>query len=74
MLKKFGRNALQTGLNVATDVVESNSFKGSLRQRVPDGIRGFQADQVGQSASGKRRKRTQLRKTVKRMKSDICIE
>ena len=73
MLKNFGRKALQTGLNVATDVVEGNSFKDSLRKRVPDGIRGFQAEQFGQSGSGKRRKRTQLKKPTKRAKSDIAI-
>ena len=61
MIKNFGRNALQTGLNVATDVVEGTSFKDSLRKRVSDGIRDFQADQFGQSGSGKRRRRTQLK-------------
>ena len=71
MIKNFGRNALQTGLNVATDVVEGTNFRDFLRKRVPDGIRGFQADQFGQSGSGKRRRRTQLKKPAKRMKSDI---
>ena len=32
MLKNFGRNALQTGLNVATDVVEGTSFRDSLQK------------------------------------------
>ena len=71
MIKTFGRNALQTGLNVATDVVEGTNFRDSLRKRVPDGIRGFQSDQFGQSGSGGRRRRTQLKKPVKRMKSDL---
>ena len=71
MIKNFGRNALQTGLNVATDVVEGTNFRDSFRKRVPESIRGFQADQFGQSGSGKRRRRIQLRKPVKRMKSDI---
>ena len=71
VIKNFGRNALQTGLNVATDVVEGTNFRDSLRKRVPDGIKDFQVDQFGQSGSGKRRRRTQLKKTVKRMKSDI---
>ena len=70
MLKNFGENALQTGLNDVTDVVEGTSFRDSLRKRVPDGIRGFRADQFGQSGSGKRRRQTQLKKPVKRMKSD----
>ena len=32
MIKNFGRNALQTGLNVATDVVEGTNFRDSLRK------------------------------------------
>ena len=71
MIEYFGRNTSQTGLNVATDVVEGTSFRDSHRKRVSDGIRGFQADQFGQSGSGKRRRRTQLEKPAKRMKSDI---
>ena len=60
MIKNFGKQALQTGLNVATNVVEGTSFRYSLRKRAPDGIRGFQADQFGQSGSGKRGRKTQL--------------
>ena len=71
MIKHFGRNALPTGLNVATDVVNGTNFRDSLRKRVSDGLRGFQADQFGQSGSGKRRRRTQLKKPAKRLKSDI---
>ena len=71
MIKNFGRKALQTGLNVATDVVEGTSFRDFLRKRVPDGIRSFQADQFDQSDSGKQRRRTKLKKPVKRTKSDI---
>ena len=56
---------------VATDVVEVTNSRDSLRKRVPDGIRGFQADQFGQSGSGKRRRRTQFKKPAKRLKSDI---
>ena len=33
MIKNFGKQALQTGLNVATDVVEGTSFRDSLRKR-----------------------------------------
>ena len=33
MIKNFGKQALQTGINVATNVVEGNSFKDSLRKR-----------------------------------------
>ena len=74
MMKNFGRKALQTGLNVASDVIEGTSFRDSLRKRVPDGIRSFQVDQFDQSGSGKRRRKTQLKKPAKRMKSDIFNE
>ena len=74
MIKNFGKKALQTGLNVATDVVECTSFRDSLRKRVPDGIRSFQANEFGQSGSGKRRRQRQLEKPAKRMKSDIFNE
>ena len=71
MIENFGKQALQTGLNVATDVVQGNSFEDSLRKHVPDGIRGFRDAQFGQSGSGKQRRRTQLKKPGKRMKSDL---
>jgi hypothetical protein len=71
MLKNIGKQALQTGLSVATDVVQGNSFKDSLRKHVPDGIRGFKDAQFGQSGSGKRRRQTELKKPVKRLKSYI---
>ena len=74
MITNFGKQALQTGLNVATDVVEGTSFRDSLRKRVPDGIRGFQAEQFGQSGSGKRGRRTQLKKPAKRTKRDIVFD
>ena len=70
MIKNIGKQALQTGINVATDVVQDNSFKDSLRKHVPDGIRGFKEAQFGQSGSGKRRRQMQLKKPVKRLKSD----
>ena len=62
MIENFGKQALQTGFNVATDVVEDTSFRDSLRKHVPDGIRGFKDAQFGQSGSGKRRRRIQLKK------------
>ena len=49
MIKNIGKQALQTGLNVATDVVQGNSFKDSLRKHVPEGIRGFKNAQFNQS-------------------------
>ena len=67
MLKNFGKQALQTGINVATDVVQGSSFEDSLRKHVPDGIICFRDAQFGQSGSGKRRRQTQLKKPVKRI-------
>ena len=74
MIKNIGKQALQTGLNVATDVVQGNSFKDSLRKHVPEGIRGFKEAQFDQSGSGKRRRQTQLKKPAKRMKSDTYLD
>ena len=42
MIENYGKNALQTGLNVATYVVECTNCRDSLKKRVPYGIRGFQ--------------------------------
>ena len=71
MITNFGKQALQTGLNVATDFVEGESFKDSLRKHIPDGIRGFRDAQFGQPGSGKRRRQIQLKKPVKRSKKDV---
>ena len=71
MKTNFVKQALQTGLNVATDVVDGTSFRDSLRKPIPDGIKGFRNGQFGQSGSGKRRRQTQLKKPGKRLKSNI---
>ena len=73
MITNIGKQALQTGLNVATDVVQGNSFKDSLGKHVPGGIKGFTNAQFDQSGSGKRRRRTQLKKPAKRSKTDIIF-
>ena len=74
MIKNIGKQALQTGINVATDVVQGNTFKDSLRKHVPVGIRGFRDVQFGQSGSGKRRRRTQLKKTCETFKNRYNIQ
>jgi hypothetical protein len=58
-LASFGKQALKTGLEIANDVVEGNSFKESAKQRVPQGIKRFasSANFINQSGSGRRRKR-----------------
>lgn len=56
-LSTFGKHALRTGLEIATDVVDGESFGNSARRRVPDGIKRFTstANFSNQSGSGRRR-------------------
>ena len=37
----FGKQALKTGLEVANDVADGESFGNSARRRVPEGIKHF---------------------------------
>ena len=39
--KAFGKQFLKTGLQVANDVVEGQTFKESGKKRVPEGIKSF---------------------------------
>jgi len=61
----FGRHALKTGMEVANDVVEGQSFGAAARRRVPEGINrlvssaGFNT----QSGSGGRRRKRRARST-----------
>lgn len=57
-LAHFGRQALKTGLEVANDVADGQSFGVSARQRIPDGIKRFvsTANFTNQSGSGRRRR------------------
>src|SRR6266581_3108768 len=52
----FGRQALKTGLEVANDIADGDSFGDSARRRVPEGIKRFasSADFSNQSGSGRR--------------------
>jgi hypothetical protein len=71
--KSFGKRALQTGLNVANDMVEGSSFQDSASRRIPEGLKGFVASNFGQSGSGKRRQRIRhiKSKKTKKRKKDI---
>ena len=68
--KALGKQALKTGVNIANDVIDGKSLKESAGAHIPDGIKSFVSSNLGQSGSGKRRKRTSKRKT-KRRKKDI---
>ena len=75
-LATFGKHALKTGLEIADDMVQGESFKDSATKRVPDGIKRFatSANFINQSGSGrvKRRKTRRLnRKTKRRRHNDI---
>lgn len=69
-LHSFGKHAVKTGLNIANDVVDGNSVKGSAERRIPEGIKTFVSSQFNQSGRGKRRKRAGKR-TLKKVKRDI---
>jgi hypothetical protein len=59
-LASFGKHALKTGLEIANDVADGNSFKESAKSRVLPGIKRFAASDIfsSQSGSGKRRRRS----------------
>jgi len=63
----FGKQALKTGLEVANDVAEGESFKNSARRRVPEGIKRFvsTANFSNQSGSGRGRRKRKRVKAVR---------
>ena len=58
-LASFGRHALKTGLEIANDVADGNSFGSSVKTRVPVGIKRFasQSNLTNQSGNGRKRRR-----------------
>ena len=58
----FGKQALKTGLEVANDVADGESFGNSARRRVPEGIKRFasSANFSNQSGSGRRGRKRQI--------------
>ena len=70
-LATFGKHALKTGLEIASDVADGSSFKDSAKARILPtilpGIKRFAEEEIfsKQSGSGKRRK-TRRRKVSKK--------
>ena len=56
-LASFGRHALKTGLEIANDVADGNSFGSSVKIRVAVGIKRFasQSNLTHQTGSGKKK-------------------
>ena len=81
MLKRglvtFGKHALKTGLEIASDVADGSSFKDSARARilptVLPGIKRFAEEEIfsKQSGSGKRRKTTRRRRKVSKKRRTV---
>jgi len=73
--KAFGKQFLKTGLQVANDVVEGQTFKESGMKRVPEGIKSFVSSNILNAQSGSGRKRPPpkrlIKRPVKRTKQDI---
>ena len=69
-LNTFGKHALKTGIDIASDVSEGRGVKESAKRRVKEGIKRFASNPFGsnQSGSGKRRKVKRLN-TVKAIKT-----
>jgi len=69
----LGRKALQTGIQIASDVAGGQSLKDSAKSRVlgviEEGINTIAPVDKGQSGSGNRRKR--IRRSPKKSKLDI---
>ena len=68
-LASFGRHALKTGLEIANDVVDGNSFGSSDKTQVPVGIKRFasQTNPTNQSGSGRKRRRQVSKKKKKKV-------
>ncbi len=71
-LATFGKHALKTGIDIATDVGEGRGIKESAKRRVREGIKRFASGPFGshQTGSGKRRKISQpnTAKVIKKRK------
>ena len=64
--KRMLSNAVKTGMEVADDVLEGQSFKESAKKRVPAGIKRTVQNLDWQSGSGIKRRRVKRRKRRKR--------
>ena len=69
-LAAFGKHALKTGLEIANDVAEGNSFKDSTKRRVPEGIKRFATSEnfINQDGSGRRHIKRKRKRNTKNQK------
>jgi len=69
----LGRQALKTGLQVANDVADGDSFSNSAQRRIPEGIKRFAsaANFINQSGSGRNRRKHMKSKVVARKKKRV---
>lgn len=68
----FGRQAMHTGSQIASDVAEGQNFGTSAKKRISDRINQYVPGLIPQSGSGKRRRSIKRRaKRVKRAKIDV---
>jgi len=62
--KTFIRNASRTGMEVADDVLEGESLKGSVKKRLPQGIKRTAGDVDWQTGSGFRKRREDAQRAI----------
>ena len=65
-LAYVGRQALKTGAQIASDMVDGKSFGESAKEHLRERIKDAAQDVLGQTGSGKRRRRIVRRVTKKK--------
>jgi len=69
-LATFGKHALKTGLEIASDVADGSSFKDSAKARILPGIipgiKRFAEQEIFSNQSGSGKRRSKRRKTSKK--------
>ena len=66
-LAAFGKQALRTGAQIASDMLEGQSFSDSARKRVGDTIKQYVSTASDQSGSGRRRRRINRAVNIRRV-------
>jgi hypothetical protein len=72
-LSFFGKEALRTGARIATDVADGQPLGVAARRRVGERINEMVPGLIGQSGSGKRRRRIKSKRPRKVAKKDIFL-
>jgi len=67
-LNFFGKHALKTGLEVANEVVEGQTFRDSAQWRIPEGIKRIAANANFSNQSGSGRVKCIISRRRKRSK------